>query len=267
MNMRTISMYLTLTVLLFAIMTASAFADTYNFYFDKKKKSPDNAEAIAPPQAENSIEDSADSYSRPLPKEPQPVIINNNISTPRSPEYLEPTPNVPTQTSVSSYSSTPPYSVESEKRLKWSIGTSFLVWAGRERVADLADPSTYTDITANQILQGVGAAAAVSLGYRILPGLGVSGYVGNASRGRAFVGADVEWWPLRLDVGRFDLLELALLGGASDTIAFSGYGSPAVLPHLGTRLNLNLGPSFTLTASVRLNRQASIGELGVGIHL
>ncbi|MGK5085843.1 hypothetical protein WDW37_21345 [Bdellovibrionota bacterium FG-1] len=80
-----------------------------------------------------------------------------------------------------------------------------------------------------------------------------------------FGGGEIEIVPLRLSLGRFDeLIEVGVLAGAS-TLARKGLNW--VSPHAGARFNVNVGDLWSITASVRGNKQFGMADAGIAIRL
>lgn len=260
--------YVIVSVLLLVTMANTAYGDTYNFYFDKNKKKQhtveqsDEAETIETDEGSQSSSNGAapDSpVAAPAPTAGQPVIIHNNVSVPplSPPPYMAPQPNVPGVTAAI----VPPPA----QRPKWKIGLGALVWAEKSSHSASSFRSgtfnTNWDSDPFGSSSSMGEGVVVNLGYRFTPALGINGFVASATNSsKAVAGIEGEWFPVRLDVGTFDVFELGGMLGAAN---ISGR-SP--MPHLGVRTNINFGPHFSLTAAIRANKDYAMGESGFTVN-
>lgn len=154
-----------------------------------------------------------------------------------------------------------------KRRPQWKFGLSAIALVDRAHFDSFNDEGKYySDLYSDTDYVRNRTGGVISMGYRFTPGFGMNLFVGDAGHNKVIVGADAEWVPVRLDVGSFDLLELGGIFGISNVVASSGYSQTA-LPHAGLRLNINLGPHFTLTSSARVNRAYSMAEAGIAVNL
>jgi hypothetical protein len=93
-------------------------------------------------------------------------------------------------------------------------------------------------------------------------GLNVFGVIDtDAADNEVQAGAELELVPIRISLGRIEnLVEIAILGGAS-------HAQDWTEPHIGARVNLNLGESWGLTATGRYARDYAMAEAGLALHL
>jgi hypothetical protein len=110
-------------------------------------------------------------------------------------------------------------------------------------------------------------ALVLSLGYRFRPAFAVNTFLGlhlNYDWNPVF-GADLEAYPIRVDVGSFDLIELGIVAGASNILTAASTGG--IVPHVGARLNINLGSHVTLTTAMRLAEEFYSTEWSLAFNL
>ncbi len=271
------SLYLVLSGLILLMMSVAAYADTYNFFFDKKKKGSEQAESeegesspapdaapVAPLAAPVVPQSSQQTISTPSG---QPLIINNTVSVPN-------TTSVPTtNTSPGPYQQSgapvlqaeiPAVAPVAKARPTWRLGVSTVgtILSGKKGLSDSSD----FDWEPNGSQSG---GYLLSLGYRFEPSIGVNVYAGRVTTGAALSshvvgGADFEWMALRRNAGDWDAVELGLLAGFSN---FTGKMDRLEAMHVGARLNLNAGPHFSLSLAGKKGMNLAFAEVGISVNL
>jgi hypothetical protein len=110
-------------------------------------------------------------------------------------------------------------------------------------------------------------ALVLSLGYRLAPALAMNTFMGlhQSDDWNPVFGADLELIPIRVNVGHFDLFELAVLGGVSNIL--TAVNSGGIVPHAGARLNINLGSNITLTTAMRVAEQFRSAEWSLAFNI
>lgn len=276
--------YVSISGLMLVAMSGNAYGDTYNFFFDKSKKK--GAQQEAPEQQQEQDEQSNEASpapdTSPAPTQPiqgsssAPIVIHNNVSVPNTMQQPAPAPIIaPEPEPVSSVQESresnaavnAAYLPPPTRRSRWKVGVSAFALSDRAHFDSFAEEADYyRDIYSNTNYVSSKAGALVNFGYRVAPAFAFNAYVGDVGSKKVLVGFDGEWLPLRLDVGSFDLLEISGILGATNIVGPSGYSQTALL-HVGARVNVNLGPAFTLTTSGRVNKSYAIAELGLALNI
>jgi hypothetical protein len=278
--------YVSVSGLMLVALTGNAYADTYNFFFDKSKKKGAQQEASEQEDQNPDVSPAPDTspVAQPAPSQPvqggsgAPIVINNNVSVPHSMQQPAPAPVIAPEpqsepisavreSNESNAAMNAAYVPPPTRRQRWKLGLSAFALSDRSHFDSFSEEADfYGDIYSDTSYAQSKAGALVSLGYRFAPAFGFNAYVGDAGNSKILVGIDGEWLPLRLDVGSFDLLEIGGIVGATNIVGSGGYSQAALL-HLGARVNVNLGPAFTLTASGRVNKSYAMAELGLALNL
>ncbi len=214
----------------FLVLSSLAHAETYNFFFDEAKNKRKSTPVGANP----------------------PVVIHNNVT---APETTSP-PNSPHSSASVSAVVAPPASLRPSR---WKVAFGPML----SRVPYAVDTMAYFEPDRRWDRP----ALVMSLGYRFMPAFGVNTLLGlhlNYDWNPVF-GADLEAYPIRVDVGRFDLFEIGVLAGASNILAAASIGG--IAPHIGARLNINLGSHVTLTTAMRLAEKFHSTEWSLGFNI
>jgi hypothetical protein len=256
-----------------ALHTAqSVHADTYNFYFDKKKKGG-RVELQPHSEEETELEDASPAPTEQRYQGPRagnaPIVIHNNVGTPQAAPAapVEP-PAFPSQTG-SDHAVVPSPLDPNTRRPQWKFGFGAMALVDESALRKSYLRNWDIDDFNSSVSSSAGSVGGIfSLGYRFKPALGLSAFLGGVkgvmgTQTDVVMGLDLEWVPLRLDVGSFDLLEVAGLFGVLGRVGGSSKGTA----HIGARVNVNLGPNFSLTTAIRANANLAMGELGVAVSL
>lgn len=220
------------------MMTTIAYADEYNFFFDKPKSGEAGANESSPATAAAPIP-----AAEPVRAANGPVIINNNISVPHTSVAPAGSPAV----AVTAEGTPAP------TRPRLRLGVSAIA---------LNLPKQVSTISADTV-QGM----LFSLGYRFEPTFGLNAYVGQSlnTGSRTIGGLDFEWFPLNFAIGDSGGgIELGPLAGANN---FYGRIDRVDALHAGARLNANLGPHFTVSLAGKVGKGMEFGELGITVNL
>lgn len=235
------SLFLAISGILMLMMTTIAYADEYNFFFDKPKSGEAEANESAPATAAAPIP-----AAEPVRAANGPVIINNNISVPHTTVAPAASPGVAMAAVVAEGAAAP-----SRPRLR--LGISAIA---------LNLPKQVSAIGADTV-QGM----LFSIGYRFEPTFGLNGYVGQSRNtgSRTIGGLDFEWFPLNFAIGDSGGgIELGPLAGANN---FYGRIDRVDALHAGARLNANFGPHFTVSLAGKVGKGMEFGELGITVNL
>ncbi len=145
------------------------------------------------------------------------------------------------------------------KRPKWSFGLNLAVATGKQVRNDFFENSDFT-------MTDLSGAVGLYGGYRFLPWFKVQSILAtqlssSTAGSSTLLLADAEFLILRLNVGKFDLIEIGpLAGGSLGGVAGSGV-------HIGVRGNLNAGPHVSLTLGLRGNGQFTMSDFGVTVNI
>lgn len=281
------SFYLVMSGLIMLMMSVAAYADTYNFFFDKKKKgselsqeegesspAPETTQAApAPTPAPTSVVPQTSTQQITTPSG-QPLIINNTVSVPNTttvPTTNTAPPAAYPQGPVAGLHAEipPPMPVVQKVRPAWRLGLSTIALKTSATSQSTDMYNWRSDMDWYGYEGGSSSSAGgylLSLGYRFEPSIGVNAYAGKVATlgGSVIGGADFEWLPLRRNAGDWDALELGLLAGFSN---FTGKIDRLEALHVGARLNLNAGPHFSLTLAGKGAKNMAMAELGVSVNL
>lgn len=253
------------------MLSASAFADTYNFYFDKNKKKGTKVETTE--NAEESQEESSEEANESTPSNSSsktykagqvPIIINNTntntLTAPTAPvaPVVEEARSTPAESS-SSVATVEPV-VRQFKPSHWRLGTSVVRYT----------PQNVYPLDTNARYGGL-----VSLGYDNHRGIVVNLYShllmvnnGKKETGDVHLGADLEILPIRsgmYSVGReYTVFELGPVIGASTLMASGGN---LVSVHVGGRMNWYFNESLGVTAVARANLGYVMLDAGILVRL
>lgn len=234
--------------LLLLCFSVTATCDTYNFYFEPKKKGQEpGAEAEqAAPQPAPPATPAQPAPQAPAPASsapgtaPQPIVIhnNNNFGSPVPPQAA---PSGPLTT----------VATESGGRSPFRLGIGALLSIEEFRVATVNQGRLDSYRRTSDIWGGL-----LTLGYDFTRGFRTSVFGGVRSmpyeKSSSFLaGLDLEFVPFRIAANeRWDVFELGLLVGAS-TIASSRDGIGSL--HGGARINVNMAERLGITLSGRAN--------------
>ncbi len=241
---------LVLSSFIFATISWSARADTYNFFFEPKKKGA-------------AVEEHEEGMPTPVPPvttttaapQGQPIIINNNLSAPTVTPSPSPMP-VPMAPSPA-----PAQNLVGEFDLggKWGLEFSGISTPKPDLIAQEDYSVHYTKPKV--------AGLMLSLTYRVLPALGARLYGGIfrrvAKEGNSdelpLFGADADFYPVRFGWAPVNFIELGLLAGVNNI----GSEASRLSGHVGIRANANLSQAFGVTGSVRLSTSFVVAEFGL----
>ena len=271
-------------------MSVAAFADTYNFYFQKGKKKPviesteksvesdvdanpevaaEDAEVKSP---ENSPENSPESSGiRRGSNNQTPIIINNNINglersyTPPDSSSYSPEDRPPAkpigQRIAPEVTVTAVATPVEPSRNHFRFGLSAIRW--NERGWNNVNGNNFTD-GGGGLLATFGIDFSPAVGINLIGGsireLRGNGWNDCDDRMRPVFGAELQVTPFRLNMGSWDLIEFGFLAGTSNIV-----GSPisADSIHVGSRFGVNFGKSFGITTTGRISKGYTMLETGL----
>lgn len=245
-------------VFLFFILCIVAKADTYNFYFDdKKKKTADSGEQEEPP-APAPVPTSPSSQTVTVPSGTQPMIINNTVTVPSvvPAPVAAPTAAVPLRTvndPSAALAMEQVAEMEAKRPSRWELAVS--------AVAINLD-SLGSAFDKNRTDHGV--AGAIS--FRILDSLGLRLYGGiqGGNESKPFAGFEADFIPIRTSISHHNVLELGLIAGASTLMAsFDHIGTL----HGGVKSSLFLTETLGIVVLARGNMGYGMGECGLVVRL
>lgn len=226
----------------FLVLSSLAHAETYNFFFDEAKNKRKSQHPVS-----SSPEEGVPAGAKP------PVVIHNNVTVPETSSPASGSPRA----SASVSAVVAPAAASRPPRWKVAFGPmiSRVPYSGGSQFYSRPDDRWDRP------------AMVLSLGYRFMPAFGVNSFLGlhlNYDWNPVF-GADLEAFPIRVDVGRFDLIEVGVLAGVSNILAAASTGG--IVPHIGARLNINLGSHVTLTSAMRLAEKFHSTEWSLAFNI
>jgi hypothetical protein len=246
------------------ILSTSAFADTYNFFFKKSKKNSseyrkqeplENVETDEEP--ESNQEENPQDESQKTGRDP---IVINNYNNVRGAPSTEISPS-PSSSSSDEYEE----DIESQTRISpYRFGVSAMYFPQKGLGPDFFSSDNLNPLSA----QAYGALC--SFGYVYYPVFALNLYAGALqvpwfSKSLTHVGLEAEFYPFGTSrEGGISTLELALLvGGSATTLSVDSRLVAIQLGvHTGARFSINFSPSFGISTVARIARDSVMIESG-----
>lgn len=259
-----------MATLLSLLLSVSAYADTYNFYFKKKPGEGQEESAVS-----TSEEKKPEQNTLAVPKSSgsdQPIVIHNINNVGRdSAQKEEPKPVAPAPIqNERNYESHSNYKAdyrrldlrERERKTspwRFGVGAALVFQDVQKSYLSSGLVQTYNDMEGQ--FGGIFSLALALSDNMNLNSFGGGQYSDFENQVQFMYGGELEILPFRIPLKRgVDLVQFGFLGGISNLMTSPEHQHTV---HAGAKLNINFGHSFGITATGRANLGYVMFDAGI----